>query len=213
MQDRLAYERLDGELERLMLTLEGVMRTEFGEGLDLYAAAEEASIEVVAPDRTLLLVRPGGELLEAWGRSLEATWTPALTERRLATVTVGTARLRAFSRPVTHQGHQYVAAVMAPLDGIEAEHRELLAALGIGVLIALGVAAIGGWLVARQSLWPLTDLATQAALITAGDPSGRLQTPRADDELGRLARAFNAVLDRLATHPSQPAAVHGRRLA
>ena len=34
VQDRLAYERLDGELERLMLTLEGVMRTEFGEGLE-----------------------------------------------------------------------------------------------------------------------------------------------------------------------------------
>ena len=47
VQERLAYERLDGELERLMLTLEGVMRTEFGEGLDLIAAADEASIEVV----------------------------------------------------------------------------------------------------------------------------------------------------------------------
>ena len=39
VQERLAYERLDGELDRLMLTLEGVMRTEFGEGLDLIAAA------------------------------------------------------------------------------------------------------------------------------------------------------------------------------
>ena len=49
MQERLALERLDGELQRLMLTLEGVMRTEFGEGLDLQAAADEASTEVVAP--------------------------------------------------------------------------------------------------------------------------------------------------------------------
>ena len=47
VQKRLALERLDGELQRLMLTLEGVMRTEFGEGLDLQAAADEASIEVV----------------------------------------------------------------------------------------------------------------------------------------------------------------------
>ena len=35
VQGRLAIERLDGELGALMLTLEGVMRTEFGEGLDL----------------------------------------------------------------------------------------------------------------------------------------------------------------------------------
>ena len=72
VQERLAFERLDGELERLMLTLEGVMRTEFGEGLDLHAAADEASIEVVAPDRTLLLTRPDGALLAVWGRPLAA---------------------------------------------------------------------------------------------------------------------------------------------
>ena len=127
VQERLAYERLDGELERLMLTLEGVMRTEFGEGLDLIGAADEASIEVVAPDRTLLLLRPNGEVLEVWGRPLEVMWQPSLTDRSLGTVTVGTARLRALSRPVTYRGHQYVAGVMASLDGIEAEHRELLA--------------------------------------------------------------------------------------
>ena len=76
VQERLAYERLDGELERLMLTLEGVMRTEFGEGLDLMAAADEASIEVVAPDRSLLLTRIDGGLLEAWGRPLAGVWHP-----------------------------------------------------------------------------------------------------------------------------------------
>ena len=78
VQDRLAFERLDGELERLMLTLEGVMRTEFGEGLDLRGAADEASIEVVAPDRTLLLARPDGALLGVWGRPIAATWQPPL---------------------------------------------------------------------------------------------------------------------------------------
>jgi signal transduction histidine kinase len=93
---------------------------------------------------------------------------------------------------------------MVSLDGIEAEHREILAALGIGVLIALAFASVGGWLVAHQSLRPLTDLATQAAAITERDPSGRLHAPH-DDELGGLARAFNAVLDRLA------AALHGQR--
>ena len=48
VQGRLALQRLDGELDRLMLTLEGVMRTEFNEGLDLQGAADEASSEVVA---------------------------------------------------------------------------------------------------------------------------------------------------------------------
>jgi len=204
VQERLAYARLDGELERLMLTLEGVMRTEFGEGLNLVAAADEASIEVVAPDRTLMLFRADGSVLEVWGQPTAEMWHPELTHRQLETVVVGTNEMRALSRPVTHGEHQYVAVVMARLDGIDAEHRELLVALGIGVLIALALAGIGGWLVARQSLRPLADLAAQATTITEHDPSGRLHAPH-DDELGRLARAFNAVLDRLA------AALHGQR--
>jgi signal transduction histidine kinase len=204
VQERLAYKRLDGELERLMLTLEGVMRTEFGEGLDLVAAADEASIEVVAPDRTLMLLRPDGSVLEIWGQPTSEMWHPELGQQQLKTVVVGTSEMRALSRPVTHGQHQYVAVVMARLDGIEAEHQALLVALGIGVLIALALAGIGGWLVARQSLRPLADLALQATAITEDDPSGRLHAPH-DDELGRLARAFNAVLDRLA------AALHGQR--
>jgi signal transduction histidine kinase len=98
-----------------------------------------------------------------------------------------------------------VAAVLARLDDVEAEQRELLLALGVGVLIALAVAGIGGWVVGRQSLRPLTDLAEQATTITERSPTGRLRTPRTDDELGRFAAAFNALLDRLA------AALNGQR--
>ena len=76
VQSRLGLERLDGELQRLMLTLEGVMRTEFNEGLTLQAAADEASIEVVAPDRTLVLVAPDGALLAMWGQPFPRDWRP-----------------------------------------------------------------------------------------------------------------------------------------
>ncbi len=206
VQERLALERLDGELARLMLTLEGVMRTEFGEGLDLQAAADEASIEVVAPDRTLILLRPDGSLLAVWGRPLEAPgWSLPIHAASLETVAAGSTRLRALGRPVVHNAHRYVAGVIAPLDGVESGHQELMLALGIGVLVALGVAAVGGWVVARQSLRPLTTLAEQAASITGHDPSSRLQAPNSGDELSRFADAFNGVLERLA------AALHGQR--
>ena len=78
-------------------------------------------------------------------------------------------------------------------------------ALGVGVLIALCVAAIGGWVVGWQSLRPLTHLAEQAASISERDPTVRLQPPNDEDELGRFAHAFNALLDRLA------ATLHGQR--
>ena len=51
VQFELAMVRLDEDLARSMATLQGVMRTEFGEGLSLEDSAQEASIEVVVPDR------------------------------------------------------------------------------------------------------------------------------------------------------------------
>ena len=79
----LALQRLDDDLARTMATLEGVMRTEFGEGLTLEAAAEEASIEVVVPDRTLVLTRTDGTVLQVWGLPLDAG-LPAVDWERMS---------------------------------------------------------------------------------------------------------------------------------
>jgi two-component system, OmpR family, sensor kinase len=205
VQEQLALDRLDREVERLMLTLEGVMRTEFNEGLDLQAAADEASTEVVAPDRTLVLTRTDGALLAIWGQPLVSHWRPRTDVSTVETLALGSTRLRLLSRPVAYRGHNYVAAVMAPLESLESEYAELLWALAVGVLVAFGVAGVGGWLVGRQTLRPLTDMATQASSITERDPSARLHASNSDDELGRFAAAFNGLLDRLA------AALHAQR--
>jgi signal transduction histidine kinase len=198
VQREQSLERLDGELQRLMLTLEGVMRTEFGEGLDLQAAADEASIEVVAPDRSLVLTRQDGSVLAAWGLPLASRWLPPTGDTSLDSVAVGATRYRVFSRPVSHAGHQYVAAVMAPLDELETEQHELVVALWVGVVVALAVAVAGGYIVGRQTLRPLTTLANQATAITERDLSTRLRPPNSRDELGQFATAFNELLDRLA---------------
>jgi signal transduction histidine kinase len=207
VQGRLGLERLDGELQRLMLTLEGVMRTEFNEGLDLRAAVDEASSEVVAPDRTLVLANLDGTLLATWGLPLPVSWQPPVAPSTTVDTIVldKTHRLRLRSRLVEYKGHRYIAAVLAPLDGLARERAELLLALTAGVLVALVVAAVGGWIVGRQTLQPLGDMATQATGITERNPSERLSAPHKDDELGRFATAFNAVLDRLGT------ALHAQR--
>jgi len=198
VQDRLALGRFDGELNRLLLTLEGVMRTEFGEGLTMDASAAEASVEVVAPDRTLVLTRVDGSLLAMWGQPFPRDWRPVLTQPTIATIVTEGRRLRMMSRPVTHGDHRYVAAAIAPLATHESEHAEMLTALGIGMLGALLVAMVGGWVIGRQALRPLAAMADQATAITERSLGGRLTTPSSGDELGRLATAFNGLLDRLA---------------
>ncbi|MEO7271201.1 MAG: ATP-binding protein [Vicinamibacterales bacterium] len=115
------------------------------------------------------------------------------------TIATGGEEVRVLTREVAEHGHRYRAFVVEPLDVLAAQHAEMVRAISVGVLIALLIAAAGGWLIGRQTLRPLSAMAAQAGAIDEHDPTGRLSTPHPDDELGRLALAFNGLLDRLAT--------------
>lgn len=204
-QRQLALSRLDEELARLMLTLEGVMRTEINEGLTLQASADEASAEVVAPDRMLILNRPDGERLAAWGLSLPPGWTSGASVTGHQTIPAGGSPIRFFRRDIAYKGHEYIAGVGVPLDALAAEQRELVEALAIGLTVALALAALGGLWIGRRTLGPLESLANQAMAMSGSDATQRLRSPGSTDELDRLAAAFNGLLDRLA------AALHSQR--
>ena len=114
------------------------MRTEFGEGLTLEASADEASIEVIAPDRTLMLTRSDGRLLERWGVAIDPSWSPHLGADVLDTLTIGGEEMRVRSQRVQYRDHAYVAVVMAPLRELEAATSALRRTLGLGIFVALG---------------------------------------------------------------------------
>jgi two-component system, OmpR family, sensor kinase len=66
-------------------------------------------------------------------------------------------------------------------------------------LIPFGVllAACGGYFLARRSLAPVAAMGEQAERMGAANLHERLRVRNANDELGRLARTFNELLDRL----------------
>ena len=198
VQSRLALARLDADLARTMATLEGVMRTELTEGLTLEAAAQAASAEVVVPDRTLALSRPDGVLLAVWGWPIDrrALVSPP-DAAALATITTPAGDVRQLRRSVEHAGHRYHAWVLGSLAELNAEHTAWVQATIVGVLIALLAAAVGGWVIGRQTLRPLTEMAAQASRIDVRNPTERLAAQDPDDELGLLAQAFNGLLDRV----------------
>lgn len=76
-----------------------------------------------------------------------------------------------------------------------------LATLGRILLIAfcllIAVVAAGGWFFAGQALAPVTRIMNQIDAILPTDLSQRLDQTRRADELSRLARAFNNLLDRI----------------
>jgi len=199
VQFELGMHRLDDDLARTMATLQGVMRTEFGEGLSLEDSAQEASIEVVVPDRTMVLAGPDGTILRVWGLPMERRDVPPLGRVPLSdTLALAPGDARVLSRYVEHAGHAYIAAVIAPLVSLHAQHAETIRGTALGIAVGLTVAAIGGWFIGRQTLRPLKRMAHQAREINERNPTDRLSAPPVNDELGDLASSFNELLGRLA---------------
>jgi signal transduction histidine kinase len=77
-----------------------------------------------------------------------------------------------------------------------AVHR-LLDLLLLVLPVALVVAALGGWLLARRALRPIDQMVGAAELIGPRDLRDRIAVPATRDEVAHLGRTLNAMLDRM----------------
>jgi heavy metal sensor kinase len=73
----------------------------------------------------------------------------------------------------------------------------LLRIIALGSAGALVLATVGGWWLASRALAPIDRITRAANEITARDLSRRLDLHLPDDEVGRLARTFDAMIARL----------------
>jgi heavy metal sensor kinase len=74
---------------------------------------------------------------------------------------------------------------------------QFVALLLLAVPPALLLAGVAGYRMARKALQPLDKMALRAETITASDLDQRLPVENPDDELGRMARVLNDLLQRL----------------
>jgi two-component system, OmpR family, sensor kinase len=79
---------------------------------------------------------------------------------------------------------------------VEARERIDKATL-VALLLSVALAALVGWLVTGRALQPVAVMAEAVERIDASKPSERLPIANPHDELGRLGRRFNALLERL----------------
>src|SRR5688572_20018052 len=87
---------------------------------------------------------------------------------------------------------------VARSEGPMREHLlDLLFILLLGLPLAVAIAGLGGYFLARRALAPVDRMAEQARLITAERLTERLPVDNPRDELGRLATVFNETLMRL----------------
>ena len=82
------------------------------------------------------------------------------------------------------------------------ELRPLLPAIGLFLLLMLGVIAAAAWLVEKRVLKPLRHLRISAQALAAGQHGVPLPTHR-DDEIGELSAAFEAMAQQVRRHTAE----------
>jgi len=96
-------------------------------------------------------------------------------------------------------GGDLVAEAIGSLDPVIASQRRLGLGLGVLGLVVIPIAALGGRLIARRALSPISSLVEEIRQVDASVPTSRLGVPeRSVEEVAVLAITFNDLLDRLA---------------
>jgi heavy metal sensor kinase len=130
------------------------------------------------------------------GRFLSETRLPGPDTASIRTVHRGGSAFRVLERPLAFEGRAFRMAGIHPLIEVETTLRLIRHAFAVAIPLFILLAALGGSLLARRSFRPVVAMAGRAAEIGASTLNERLPVG-ADDELGKLARVLNDLLDRL----------------
>ena len=88
-------------------------------------------------------------------------------------------------------------ATLNPEQRIEQQLDEISVVLILGLPLIVGLAGVGGYVLARRALTPIDHLAADARRITAERLHERLSVANEHDEIGRLAAVINDTFARL----------------
>jgi two-component system, OmpR family, sensor kinase len=156
----------------------------------------------------LVAVSDSADWRELGDHDAEALPNPAQVRTLAASVAAGESafaslpvgedeRVPAYAAPVTVGGERFTIVALQIEDTEGEVLEDFLYAAGVAIPLALLLAGIGGYLLARRSLAPVVAMSDQAARIGAQSLDERLPLENPRDELGRLATVFNDLLARL----------------
>jgi heavy metal sensor kinase len=109
----------------------------------------------------------------------------------------GSVPIRVLSRPSYIRSRLVIIQVARSELPMRDSLRDLAVVLVLGLPIAVAIAGLGGYSLARRALTPIERMSDRARHITAENLSERLPVDNPDDEMGRMATVFNATLGRL----------------
>jgi heavy metal sensor kinase len=114
-----------------------------------------------------------------------------------STLSDGDNHYRVVARRVQARGTPYTLVMLRSLHDQQDLLERASYALLIAVPLALLLASVGGYFLARKSLAPVVRMSATAARISAANLHERLPVANERDELGGLAGVINALLARL----------------
>lgn len=105
--------------------------------------------------------------------------------------------VRLMERPARVRGLGVVIRVIRDESDMRHTLGQIIEVFLLATPIAVFLASMGGFLVARRSLHPIAAMTDQARKITSESLRERLPVSNPHDEIGQLAGVFNATLQRL----------------
>src|ERR1700731_2118132 len=212
---RRTLQRTDSNLaelsEAFLSTVQAEMLDEHGpEAAKL--ATQEAIVEHRFRDHVYAVLDPKGGLLASSQDLLNETSSARLlsspsfqrlladsagSDHLLKSIKGGRSGYRAFVRKFPLKGQTYTLVILQSLHPQQEMLEEVQATFAWVIPIAIVLASIGGYFLARKSLAPVMAMSSQAGRIGAANLHERLPILNAKDELGRLAASFNDLLERV----------------
>lgn len=157
------------------------------------------------PDSMSVVYRPSGVLASAVPRGAGAGLLGREqlddARSRILHLTVdsdGNEPLRVMAVPVPRAGGTWVVAVATSLVPSTAAADRAVHDLYVGAVVLVGLVAVGAWALAGAALRPVERMRADAeSLIGNGASPALITVPPSSDELARLGRTFNKLLERL----------------
>ncbi|HEY5640035.1 MAG TPA: heavy metal sensor histidine kinase [Dehalococcoidia bacterium] len=192
---------LDSSLDARASIVAGLV-TDTG-GLDVGGVEFDADVD--DEEFTRIFDSSGAAVLDSSGAGPAPAVDSAAVERALRGEetrrtgrSAGDESLRFLVAPVRYEG-EVVGAVEVGLtdEDVSETLRSLLVIIAIAYPLVLGVTSAGGLFLAGRALSPIDRVTRVAQRISAEDLSQRLDLDLPDDEVGRLARTFDEMIERL----------------
>jgi signal transduction histidine kinase len=194
------YARLEADLVR---AADSGMRTRADAIASSMGRAEPGGFDTpdIGSSGFAQILTPAGQLKMSrgfQGPALSAEALRAIGEPQFVNLPAvpGKPELRAFVLP-NAEGYRLFVVAGSSLAEVSQTLASLQLLLETAGPAALALACLAAWLLAGAALRPVERMRREAAAISVSEPARRLPVPGANDEVARLGRTLNSLLDRL----------------